>query len=119
MNGCDLRQDVVAWLEENHNLRPEHQWRADVAKRLVHDGMQPAWDELATHGATDGRHILSFVIDAAEHAHGECLRLTTGEESERVADVTKALDKLREAIDRAPFLDATHFTDLGAGLARR
>src|SRR5512139_133364 len=112
MNGCDLRQDVVAWLEENHTLRPEHQWRFDVAQRLVHDDVLPAWDELATHGATDGRHILSFVIDAAEHAHSECLRLTTSEESERIADLTKALDTLREAIDRAPFLDATHFIDL-------
>lgn len=112
MNGCDLRQDVVAWLEEDHNLRPEHQWRFDVAKRLVHDDMLPAWDELATHGATDGRHVLSFVIDAAEHAHRECLRLSTSEEAARIADVTRALDTLREAIDRAPFLDATHFIDL-------
>src|SRR5512139_923212 len=112
MNGCDLRQDVIAWLEENHNLRPEHQWRFDVAKRLVHDDMLPAWDELATHGATDGRHILSFVIDAAEHAHSECLRFATSEESERIAEVRKALDTLREAIDRAPFLDAAHFIDL-------
>jgi hypothetical protein len=112
MNGCDLRQDVVDWLEEDHNLRSEHQWRFDVAKRLVHDDMLPAWDELAKHGATDGRHVLSFVIDAAEHAHRECLRLTTSEEYERIADLTKALDKLREAIDRAPFLDATRFTDL-------
>lgn len=112
MNACDLRQDVVIWLEEGHNLRPEHQWRLEVAKRLVHDDMLPAWDELAQHGAADGRHILSFVIDAAEHAHGECLGLTASEEAERIADVTNALDTLREAIDRAPFLDATQFTDL-------
>jgi hypothetical protein len=112
MNGCDLRQDVLAWLEEDHNLRPEHQWRVDVAKRLAHDDALPAWDELAKHGATDGRHILSFVIDAAEHAHGECLRLATAEESERIADLIRALDTLREAIDRAPFLDDTHFIDL-------
>ena len=112
MNGCDLRQDVIAWLEEDHALRPEHQWRFDVAKRLVHDDMLPAWDELATHGATDGRHILSYVIDAAERAHGECLGLTTSEESGRIADVTQALDQLREAIERAPFLEATRFFDL-------
>jgi hypothetical protein len=103
---------VVDWLEEDHNLRSEHQWRFDVAKRLVHDDMLPAWDELAEHGAIDGRHVLSFAIDAAEHAHSECLCLTTSEESERIADLTKALDALREAIDRAPFLDATHFIDL-------
>lgn len=112
MNACDLRQDVVAWLEEDHTLRPEHQWRHEVARRLVHDDMLPAWDELAKYGATDGRHILSFVIDAAEHAHGECLGLTASEEAERIADVTNALDKLREAIDRAPFLGATRFIDL-------
>lgn len=112
MNGCDLRQDVVSWLEEDHNLRPEHQWRFVLAQRLVHDDMLPAWNELATHGATDGRHVLSFVIDAAEHAHRECVCLTSSEEASRIADVTKALDKLREAIDRAPFLDATHFIDV-------
>src|SRR5512139_1639845 len=111
MNGCDLRQDVVAWLEEDHNLRPDHQWRYDVAKRLVHDDTLPAWDELATHGATDGRQVLSFVIDAAEHAHSECLRLATSDESERIAEVRKALDTLRAAIDRAVFLDDTHFVD--------
>ncbi len=112
MNGCDLKQDVVSWLEEDHTLRPEHQWRFVLAQRLVHDDMLPAWEELATHGATDGRHVLSFVIDAAEHAHRECLCLTTSEEAARIADVTKALDALREAIDRAPFLHPTHFFDL-------
>lgn len=112
MNGCDLRQDVVSWLEEDHNLRPEHQWRFVLAQRLVHDDMLPAWNELATHGATDGRHVLSFAIDAAEHAHTECVCLTTSEETARIADVTKALDTLREAIERAPFLDPTHFVDL-------
>jgi len=112
MNGCDLRQDVVAWLGEEHALRPEHWWRFALAQRLVHDDMLPAWEELATHGATDGRHVLSFVIDAAERAHRECLCLTTSEEAARIGDVTKALDALREAIDRAPFLDATHFIDL-------
>ena len=34
------------------------------------------------------------------------------EEAAHIAEVTKALDTLREAIDRAPFLDATHFIDL-------
>lgn len=112
MNGCDLRQDVLSWLEEDHNLRPQHQWRFALAQRLVHDDMLPAWEELAAHGATDGRHVLSFAIDAAEHAHRECLCLTPSEEAARIADVTSALDTLRDAIDRAPFLDPTHFVDL-------
>lgn len=79
MTGDDLRKHVLVWLMENHNLRPEHAWRTEVARRLVCDEMQPAWDELAEHGATDGRHILSLVIDAAEDAHRECVRLTSKE----------------------------------------
>jgi len=114
MTGDDLRKHVLVWLMENHNLRPEHAWRIEVARRLVCDEMQPAWDDLAKHGATDGRHILSFVIDAAEDAHRECVRLTSKEESGRIADVADALDKLREAIARAPspLLDGAHFIEI-------
>lgn len=115
MTGDDLRKHVLVWLMENHNLRPEHAWRTEVARRLVCDEMQPAWDELAEHGATDGRHVLSFVIDAAEDAHRECVRLTSKEESGRIADVANALDALREAIARAPspFLDGAHVIEAG------
>lgn len=114
MTGDDLRKHVLVWLMENHNLRPEHAWRIEVARRLVCDEMQPAWDELVEHGATDGLHILSFVIDAAEDAHRECVRLTSKEESGRIADVADALDKLREAIARAPspFLDGARFIEV-------
>ncbi len=110
MTGDDLRKHVLVWLVEDHNLRPEHAWRIEVARRLVCDEMQPAWDELAKHGATDGRHILSYVIDAAEDAHRECVRRTSREESGRLADVASALDKLRVAIARAPspFLDGAY-----------
>ncbi|MDT3705925.1 MAG: hypothetical protein ROZ09_03790 [Thiobacillus sp.] len=110
MTGDDLRKHVLAWLVENHNLRPAHAWRIEVARRLVCDDMQAAWDELAKHGATDGRHILSFVIDAAEDAHRECVRLASGEESGRIAEVADALDTLREAIAHAPspFLDGAY-----------
>jgi hypothetical protein len=110
MTGDDLRKHVLAWLVENHNLRPDHAWRIEVAGRLVCDEMQPAWDELVEHGATDGRHVLSFVIDAAEDAHRECVRVTSREESGRIADVADALDKLREAIAQAPspFLDGAY-----------
>lgn len=115
MTGDDLMKHVLVWLMENHNLRPEHAWRTEVARRLVCDAMQPAWDELAAHGATDGRHVLSFVIDAAEDAHRECVRRTSREESGRIADVANALYTLREAIARAPspFLDGAHFIEAG------
>lgn len=115
MTGDDLMKHVLVWLMEDHTLRPEHAWRTEVARRLVCDAMQPAWDELAEHGATDGRHVLSFVIDAAEDAHRECVRLTSREESGRIADVANALDTLREAIARAPspFLDGAHFIEIG------
>jgi hypothetical protein len=102
MTGDDLRKHVLVWLVEDHNLRPEHAWRIEVAKRLVCDDMQLAWDELAKQGATDGRHIMSFVFDAAEDAHRECVRLTSKEESGRIADVADALDTLREAIASTP-----------------
>lgn len=115
MTGDDLMKHVLVWLMEDHTLRPEHAWRTEVARRLVCDEMQPAWDELAEHGATDGRHVLSFVIDAAEDAHRECVRLTSREESGRIADVANALDTLREAIARAPspFLDGAHAIEVG------
>lgn len=114
MSGDDLRKHVLVWLLENHNLRPDHAWRTEVARRLVCDEMQPAWDELVKHGATDGRHVLSFVIDAAEDAHRECVRLTSKEESGRIADVANALDTLRDAIARAPspFLDGAHLIEV-------
>lgn len=114
MTGDDLRKHVLVWLMENHSLRPEHAWRTEVARRLVCDEMQPAWDELAGHGAADGRHVLSFVIDAAADAHRECERLTSKEESGRIADVANALDTLREAIARAPspFLDGAHVSEV-------
>ena len=85
MTGDDLRKHVLVWLVEDHNLRPEHAWRIEVARRLVCDEMQPAWDELVRHGVTDGRHVLSYVIDAAEDAHRECVRLSTSEEAARIA----------------------------------
>src|SRR5512139_2941109 len=114
MTGDDLRKHVLVWLLENHTLRPDHAWRTEVARRLVCDEMQPAWDELAKHGATDGRHVLSYVIDAAEDAHRECVRRTSREESGRIADVASALDTLRVAIARAhsPFLDGVHFIEV-------
>jgi len=114
MTGDDLRKHVLVWLVEDHNLRPDHAWRIEVARRLVCDEMQPAWDELAEHGATDGRHVLSYVIDAAEDAHRECVRRTSREESGRIADVANALDTLREAIARAPspLLDGAHFIEI-------
>lgn len=115
MTGSDLKQDVLDWIEENRHLErhPALAWRVEVATRLASsEEMRPAWAELVKHGATDGRHVMSFVFQAVEDAHNECRRLPTDDEKKRIEAVVIALDKLRTAIARAPFLDSAHFIDI-------
>lgn len=114
MTGDNLKQDVLAWVDENRHLENHPlAWRIGVATRLASsEDMRTAWDELAKHGATDGRHAMSFTFQAAEDAHQECRRLPTDDEKKRIEAVVKALDKLRTAIARAPFLDNAHFIDI-------
>ena len=69
--------------------------------------MRPAWAELAKRGAV-GRNVMSFAFSSAEAAHKECQRLPTSEEYERIKAVEHALENLRDAIARAPFLDSAH-----------
>lgn len=114
MTGDDLRKNVLDWVEENRHLeRHPLAWRIQVATRLAtFEDMRPAWNEVLKHGANDGRNIMSFTFQAVEDAHKECRRLPTGEETERLDDVVRALGKLRDAIARAPFLDSAHFVDI-------
>lgn len=114
MTGDDLKQDVLDWIEENRHLeRRPLGWWIEVATRLAtFEDMRPAWNELVKHGAIDGRNVMSFTLQAVEDAHKECRRLPTDDENKRIKDVVEALDKLREAIARAPFLDSAHFVDI-------
>jgi hypothetical protein len=116
MTGDKLKQDVLEWIEENKHLhldRHPRAWQLSMANRLAtHLDMKSAWDELAKHGATDGRHVMSFVFQSVENANNECRRLPSDDEKKRIAGLTKALDKLRAAIARAPFLDSAHFIDI-------
>lgn len=114
MTGDDLKRDVLEWIKENRQLENHPlAWRISIAARLASSAdMQTAWRELAKHGATDGRHVMSFTFQAVEDAHNECRRLPTDDEKKRIEAVVKALDKLRTAIARAPFLDSAHFIDI-------
>ncbi len=114
MTGDDLRQDVIGWIEKNHHLkRNAHAWRIDLASNLAtFEDMRPAWNELVKHGVTDGQNVMGFIFQAFEAAHKECRRLPTDDENKRIKVVVEALDKLREAIARAPFLDSAHFVDI-------
>jgi hypothetical protein len=106
MTGDRLKQDVLDWIQENRNLeRHPLVWRLDVAKRLATtEDMRAAWDELAKekYGVEDGRNIMSFAFSSAEAAHKECRRLPTTDEKERIAAVEVAIEKLRDAIAKAP-----------------
>lgn len=108
MTGDDLKQDVLNWIEKNRNLQHNsHVWRIDLATRLAtFEDMKPAWNELVKHGV--GQNVIGFIFQAFEAAHKECRRLPTDDENKRIKDVVEALDKLREAIARAPFLDSAH-----------
>lgn len=112
MTGDDLKQDVLEWVEKNRNLQHNsHVWRIDLATRLAKfEDMKPAWNEMVKHGV--GQNVIGFVFQAFEAAHKECRRPPTDDENKRIADVVEALDKLREAIARAPFLDHAHFIEI-------
>ena len=113
MTDDGIMQSLLEWVEKNPYPSTHSMYRhMGIFKRLAtYDDMRPAWRELTKRGARY-QDVIHFITSSFEDAESECNRLTTTEENERIAAVMQAVDNLRVAIARAPFLDRTFSVEI-------